>query len=132
LISIFLDWFTVSVNTSVLGSVSGSGSGTAAHGYLYAVFVFSLVVVAFLVLRAGWAQLPFKLPVPEDQLLVGLTGINLLVTLIAFIFKPSAGVLAATEGISVSWAFGAFIGLIAALAAFGSAIWPLVKPRIAK
>ena len=61
-----------------------------------------------------------------------LTGLNLLITLIAFVFKPSAGFEASAAGLSVSWAYGAFVGLLAALVAFGTAIWPIVQPRFGK
>ena len=67
MISIFLSWFTASFKVAGISAASASGSGTTAHGYLYVVFFVSLVVVAYLVVRAGWPQLPFKLPVSEGS-----------------------------------------------------------------
>jgi hypothetical protein len=122
LISLFLPWFTVSVSTAGFGNlvkggtVSASGSGTDAHGYLWLVFVLGLAIVAFLVLRAGFSQLPFQLPLGPDMLLLIATGINLVLVLVAFFFKPGGSDLLGT-GVSVSWAWGAFVGLVAAIAA---------------
>src|SRR6266700_2662480 len=121
LISLFLPWFTVSFTSPSLGSgkgttISASGSGTAAHGYLWLVFILSLAVIAFLVLQAGYAALPFQVPLGRDMLLLVATGVNLLLVLVAFFFKPATGSSLLGSGFSVGWAFGAFIGLIAAIA----------------
>jgi hypothetical protein len=133
LISLFLPWFTVSVSSSLLGGhtlASASGSGLDAHGYLWIVFIVSLAVIAFLVLQAGFATLPFQLPVPPQLLLLAATGLNLLLVLIAFFFKPGTGSLFGS-GISVSWSFGAFFSLIAAIAACVPLGLPLVRARVA-
>jgi zinc ribbon protein len=133
LISLFLPWFTVSVSSSLLGGhtvASASGSGVDAHGYLWLVFIVSLAVIAFLVLQAGFATLPFQLPAPPQLLLLGATGLNLLLVLVAFFFKPGTGSLLGS-GISVSWAFGAFISLLAAIAACVPLGLPLARARVA-
>jgi hypothetical protein len=117
LISLFLPWFTA--NAGILGS--GSASGMTAHGYLWVVFILSLAVVAFLVFGAGYAELPMRLPVAREMVLLVATGINLLLVLIAFFVKPNGyGV------VSIGWGFGAFLGLIAAIVAFV----PLALPRL--
>jgi len=122
LISLFLPWYTAS-----LGSVSVSESGTAGHGYLWIVFILALAVVIFMILKAGFETLPFHLPVSPVQLLLGLTGINLVLVLIAFLLKPGTG-----DGfltVSVGWGFGAFVGLICAIAAVGLLALPFVQAR---
>jgi hypothetical protein len=125
LISLFLPWFSVSV--SFLGkSVSGSGSGLDAHGYLWLVFVVCLAVIAFLGLEAGFDSLPFSLPVGREMLLLAATGLNLLLVLIAFFVMP------ANPLGSVSWSFGAFIALVAAIAACAPLAIPTFRARSAR
>lgn len=116
LISLFLPWFTASA-----GILSESASGTTAHGYLWIVFILSLAIVAFLLFGAGYAELPFRLPVDREMALLVATGINLLLVLIAFFVKPSGG-----GFVTISWSFGAFLGLIAAIVA----VVPLALPRL--
>jgi hypothetical protein len=133
IISIFLPWFTASVSSSVLGhtiSDSASASGTTAHGYLWLVFFLGLAVLAVLVIQAGFARFPINLPFGVPQLLIGLTGLNLVLVLLAFLLKPGTGGVD-TEGLSVSigWAFGAFVGLIAAIAAFVPLVLPATRPQ---
>jgi hypothetical protein len=135
LISLFLPWFTASINTkglglgnAAVGSVSVSGTG--GHGYLWIVFIISLAIIAFTVIKAGFARFPFSLPVPEERLLIGLTGLNLLLVLLAFLIKPGTG---DTGGFSVSvgWGFGAFLGVICAIAAFVPLVLPMARARAA-
>lgn len=122
LISIFLPWFSVSVR----GFGSATGSGTAAHGWLWLVFVLDLAIIAYLVMRAGWEESPVRMPVGHDRLLMGAAGLQLLLILIAFFDMPSSDGLA---GVSVGWAWGAFIGLLAALAA-AAVFVPQVRARL--
>ncbi len=123
LISIFLPWFSVSV--TVLGATeSATGSGTTAHGWLWLVFVLDLLILAYLVMRAGWEEPPFKMPVAHAPVLLAATGLQLLLILIAFFDVPSSDGYA---GVSVGWAWGAFIGLLAALAAAGPVVVPAVR-----
>jgi len=124
LVSIFLPWFTVSVGA--LGvSVSGSGSGTDAHGYLWLVFIVSLLIVVYLGARALTETLPFELPLAHEQLLLVLTGINFVITLIAWIFKPSSGF----SAVKVGWAWGSFVSLIAAVVAVAPLAVPAIRAR---
>jgi len=122
LISLFLPWYSVSA-----GPFSASASGTTGHGYLWIVFILALVIVIYEVLKAGFEILPFNLPVGPVQLLLGLTGINLVLVLIAFLLKPGGGT--GLVGVSVGWDFGAFIGLICAIVAFVPLVLPFVRAR---
>ena len=123
LISIFLPWFSVTV--SLLGeSRSATGSGTAAHGWLWLVFVLDLLVIAYLVMRAGWDEGPVRFPVAHAPLLIAATGLQLLLVLIAFFDMPGND---GIPGVSIGWAWGAFIGLLAALVAAGPVIWPAIQ-----
>jgi hypothetical protein len=80
--------------------------------------------VVHFVLKAGMSTLPYKLPLAEVQLLLFATGINAVLTVIAFLLKPGG------IGFSgIGWGFGAFVGLIAAIiAAFPTAV-PALKAR---
>lgn len=133
LISLFLPWYTVSApSVTILGRQVGGGSasasGTTGHGYLWIVFILALAIVAYLVIKAGFETLPFNLPASPTALLLVLTGINLLLVLIAFLVKPGTGV---GFGLSVGWGFGAFIGLICAIVAVLPLALPLVRARVA-
>lgn len=115
LISLFLPWF----GFSVYGS-SFSISGVSAHGYLYLELILALAVVAYLVLRLGWDQLPVTMPIAHGPLLLIGTGVQFLLVLIAFLDKP-LGLL--------SWDIGAYLGLIAAVAAAAPVVVPAIRSR---
>jgi hypothetical protein len=119
-IALFLPWFSASVRIGSGRALSGSADGTQVHGFLWIVLVLVLAILAVLVGRPYLGYLPFTLPGLRQLLLIG-TGLALLLTLIAFLAKPSGG---ASLGItvSVSWSYGAILGLLAALAAFGAAL----------
>jgi hypothetical protein len=117
LISLFLPWFdgTVAANNDLgLTAQTATESGTAAHPWLWLVFIIALLIVAFFVLMAGFQVLPFKIPLPNDQVLLIATGVNLLLVLIGFLLKPSTGGIA---GVSIGWGIGAFLDLVAAIVA---------------
>jgi hypothetical protein len=125
LISIFLPWFSASVSASAFGiSEIASESGTAAHGWLWLVFVIDLLIIAYLVMRAGWEQSPLRLPVAHAPLLIIATGLQLLLIVVAFFDMPGND---GISGVSIGWAWGAFVGLIAALAAAGPVLWPAAQ-----
>jgi hypothetical protein len=117
LISLFLPWFTGSVsanNDLGLAVQSATESGTGGHPWLWLVFVIALAIVAFLVLMAGFQVLPFKLPLPNDQVLLIATGVNLLLVFVGFLLKPGTG---GAVGVSIGWGIGAFLDLVAAIVA---------------
>ena len=101
-ISLFLPWFGVS-----LGGASFSESGMSAHGYLAIVLILAIAIVIYLGLRAGWDKLPVNLPVAHAPLLLVASGLQLLIVLIAFLFKPGG----------LDWDFGAYLALLAAIVA---------------
>jgi hypothetical protein len=122
LIALFLPWFDVYVPSGAFGvsfpgvnGVSASASGTTAHGWLWFVFAIGLIMLLYLLLDvAGFQRLPVALSLKRGELLLAATGINLLLVVIAFVLKPG------NEGftqVKISWGFGAFITVIAAIAA---------------
>jgi hypothetical protein len=117
LISLFLPWFDGSVsanNDAGLAVQTATESGTGGHGWLWLVFIIALAIVAFLVLMAGFQALPFKLPLPNDQVLLIAAGVNLLLVFIAFLLKPGTDNIA---GVSITWGIGAYLDLVAAIVA---------------
>jgi hypothetical protein len=125
LISLFLPWFSATA-TEAGFSESATASGTTAHGWLWLVFIISLAIVAYLVLMAGFQVLPFKLPLPSEKLLLGATGINLVLVFLGFILVPSNG---GDTAVSIGWTFGAFVALLAAIVAIG-ALTPIGRQKL--
>jgi hypothetical protein len=114
LISLFLPWYGV----SFLG-ISAQADGLDGHGYLYVVLLVSLAILAYLVLRAGWEELPARLPLAHERRLLAAAGLNAALVLLAFLVKPGG----------TGWRFGAFVGLLAALAAVAPLAVPAVLTR---
>ncbi|MBV9855780.1 MAG: hypothetical protein JOY82_14905 [Streptosporangiaceae bacterium] len=83
-----------------------------AHRYLYLVLIVALLMIGYLIAYAGRKDTPGR-QVGHERLLAAASGINLLLVLIAVIFKPPG----VTPLVKVSWSLGAFVGLIAAIVA---------------
>jgi len=112
LIALFMPWYSVNLNTLGIAETA-TESGTGAHGWLWVVFVIVLLLLAYLIATAGFQALPFQLPWSHQRVLLGASGINFLLVLIAFIFKPGSDGTSAQIG----WSYGAVLALIAAIAA---------------
>lgn len=105
-VSLFLPWFTYSLG---FGSLSLNGLW---HGWTYLVLILCLAILAHFVLRSGFDELPFRLPMPERQLLLIATSANVVLSILAFALKPGG------YGVNdMSWGFGAFVGLVASIVA---------------
>jgi hypothetical protein len=115
-ISLFLSWFGV----SVIG-ITVTASGVSAHGFLYIVMIICILEVAYLVLRAGWDELPISANVPHLTVMLVATIVNLVLVFIAFIDKPG--------GSGVGWEFGAFLALIAAIVAAAPYAIPQLRAK---
>jgi hypothetical protein len=117
-ISLFLPWFTYNYG---IGSVSVDGLW---HGWMYLVLLICLAIFAYYILRAGFGELPFKLPIADAQAVLILTAVSAVLTILAFLFKPGG------IGFSgIGWGFGAFIGLITAIVACAPSAIPAIKAR---
>jgi len=128
LVALFLPWYSLSSGGPTIES---SGAGT--HGYLWIAFAVCLAVLASLVVDRGTDRLPLRMPA-ERQFTIGMTGINLVLVLLAFLSKPS--VLALPQGNSVvsvspDWAYGAFVALIAAVVAVAASVQSMTSPATA-
>ena len=64
--------------------------------------IICILIVAYLVLRAGWDKLPGGINLPHLTTMMVATLVNLVLVFIAFIVKPG--------GSGVGWEFGAFLG----------------------
>jgi hypothetical protein len=122
IISLFLPWFTVSD-----GVFSASVNGLW-HGYMYIALILAIAEIAYLVLRAGFEQLPFKLPLEHEQAMLVATAVVFVLTVLSFVFKP-AGASDAFASVNWGWSFGAFIGLAAAVVAVLPLGLPFLRSR---
>ncbi len=132
IISLFLPWFTATVS---LGSrvlvASSAGNGLRTHGYLWVVLVLAITALAVLVARDAIGRIPGNLPSP-GQLLVGTTGLALILTVLGLAFRPAGVSFKGPFGwtgyaqishlvAAASWSYGGFVAVAAALIAFVAA-----------
>jgi hypothetical protein len=104
LVALFLPWFSASVSF-----ISLSESGVSAHGYLYIALFVSLFLLVYLLARAGWDRLPIATQVAHAPVMLVASALNAVLVVIGFLLKPG--------GSAVSWSFGAWLALIAAVVA---------------
>jgi hypothetical protein len=105
-IALLLPWYS-------LDGFSTSALGSGAGGWRFLSLLLTIAIIGYLFARTLVSS-GFRLPLPHWQLLTLSTSINGLIILLAFLIKPSG---------QLSWSFGAYLGLIAAiLAIVGSAI----------
>jgi hypothetical protein len=132
LIALFLPWFSSTVRLASRGAqLSGGADGPSAHGFLWGVFVLSIAALVVLVAHDAINRAPGNLPTPE-QMLVGATGLALLLTILGVVIEPAGFDIVNPTGqiaqllphisISVSWSYGGFVALLAALVAFLAAL----------
>lgn len=120
LLSSFLPWFGVSVLGAQQGEFAGIGDTI-----VWAALIVALAILVFLVLRAGYGQVPFARPLSDRRVLAAATWLNLLLVLLAFLAKPRITGLNAAQippgALTIDRMLGAFIALltvsVAALAA---------------
>jgi hypothetical protein len=114
-----MSWFSYNLGFGVF-----HWSGLSAHWYLYLVMILSILIVAYLVLRAGWDELPIAMKVPHLTVMMAATIVNLVLVFLGFVFKPGG------YGVSgVGWSFGAVLGLIAAVVAAAPYAVPQLRAR---
>jgi hypothetical protein len=100
LVSFWLPWYSV-------GPFSADGVG--AHGWLFIAVLDAIVLVLYFLITAfGVGDLAVPGAMSKDQLLAILTGVNLVLVVLAFLLKPTG----------FSWSYGAFLALAAAIVAF--------------
>jgi hypothetical protein len=112
LVSFWLPWYR-------FGPISIDG--LSAHGWLFIGVLNSIVLVLYVLITAfGVGDLVQQGRLSKDQLLALLTGVNVaLVVVLGFLLKPSG----------LSWSWGIFLALAAAVVAFLPYGIPLVRAR---
>jgi hypothetical protein len=110
LISLFLPWFGFGANASV--------SGTAAHGYLDIVVLLAVLMTGYMLQRSGRDEPGFRLPVAPETLLLAGAGLQFAAVVIAFSEVPASG---------LNREYGAYLALIASVAAGGAAVIPAIR-----
>ena len=114
IVSLFMPWYGV----NLLG-ISAEADGLTVHGYLYIVLLLCVAIIAYLVMWAGFEELPVRLPLSHQQRLLVASGLNTVLVLLAFLTKPDG----------TGWRFGAFAGLLAALIAMAPLVIRAVQAR---
>jgi len=114
-----------------------SVGGTAAHAYVWVTVLPSLIIVAVLVLRAGFGRVSFLAWPTDRQLLAGAACASLVVVLTAFLTR--SGIVSvrphrfppwyAISQLSIIWESGADIALALAAAAAAAAVLNAVMTR---
>ena len=94
--------------------------GLSVHGWLFIAVLSSIVLVLYVFITAfdvGDLAVPGRLS--KEQLLAALTGVNLVLVVLAFLLKPTG----------FNWSWGALIALAAAIVAFAPFGIPLIQAR---
>jgi len=104
-----------------------SVGGTGGHAYLWVSVLPFLIIVAILVLRAGFARVSFLIWPTDRQLVAGAACANLIVVLTAFLTKSGlvsvrSHRIPASSQLSIIWESGAYIALGIAAAAAATAV----------
>jgi hypothetical protein len=111
LISFWLPWFSVG---------PFSADGLSVHGWLFIAVLNSIVLVLYALITAfGVGDLAEQGRMSKDQLLALLTGVNVVLVVLGFLIKPTG----------LSWSWGAFLALAAAIVAFLPFGIPLIQAR---
>jgi len=113
--SLFLPWYRYGFSGS---SITISAMGTGAGGWRVLILLLCIVIVGYLFTRTIWDQ-P-QLPIPHWQMLAVLTILNALLAVVAFLVNPGAGI-TGTQGVDITWSYGAYIGVVVALVEVGGA-----------
>jgi hypothetical protein len=111
LVSFWLPWYS-------FGPLSVAG--LSAHGWLFIGVLNSIVLVLYVLITAfGVGDLADQGRLSKEQLLMLLTGVNVALVLLGFLFKPTG----------LSWSWGAFLALAAAIVAFLPYGLPLIQEQ---
>ena len=131
-VSLYLPWYSISLSGfaslysgGAIGSISALGDG--AGGWRFLILVVCLVIVGYVFLRTMSSR-GLRLPLPHWQLVTVLTGLNLLLVLIAFLVRPGGG--STVSGLSISWDYGAYLALGAAALAVAGAVVRRNEPEL--
>lgn len=120
LIAMLLPWLNVSFGDGL----PGVGLSESANGFEFGLLVFALLLLlaaaVWLLLRHFGVRM--ELPVSRAIVALGLTALALLFVVIKFLDVLTSGGEFEASGVDVGAGFGAYIGLLAALAAVAGAV----------
>jgi hypothetical protein len=119
LISLFLPWYTVSVP-----GASDTLSGAGIHRFLWLSVLLSVVVLTYLIVHAtvGWDSTPMN-RLSREPVLLSLSVVQLVLVIIPFFDVPDTLI----RNVTVGFAYGAYVGLVAAIAALVMVLVPYVR-----
>ncbi|HEX6448835.1 MAG TPA: hypothetical protein VF060_05175 [Trebonia sp.] len=119
LISLFLPWYTVSVP-----GASDTLSGAGIHRFLWLAVLLSVVVLTYLIVHAtvGWDSTPMN-RLSREPVLLSLSVVQLVLVIIPFFDVPDTLI----RNVTVGFAYGAYVGLVAAIAALVTVLVPYVR-----
>jgi hypothetical protein len=110
LISFWLPWYSLGPFTF---------DGLSVHGWLFIGVLNSIVLVLYVLITAFGVGDFAENRLSKDQLLVLFTGVNVALVVLGFLLKPSG----------LSWSWGAFLALAAAIVAFLPFGVPLIREQ---
>ena len=111
LVSFWLPWYSIG---------PFSADGLSVHGWLFIAVLNSIVLVLYVLITAfGVGDLAEQGRMSKDQLLVLITGVNLVLVVLGFLLKPAG----------FSWSWGAFLALVAAIVALLPFGLPLIQAQ---
>jgi len=131
LVTLFLPWYSLTLDLGSLysgiyaGSISALGDG--AGGWRFLTLIVCLAILGYLFARTIWSP-GRRLPLPHWQLLTVLCSINLLLAALMFLVKPLGG--SSFSGLSISWAYGAYTGVCAAILAVVGSVLRRRQPEL--
>jgi hypothetical protein len=119
LISLFLPWYKVSVP-----GASDTLSGAGIHRFLWLAVLLSVVVLTYLIVHAtvGWDSTPMN-RLSREPVLLSLSVVQLVLMIIPFFDVPDTLI----PNVTVGFAYGAYVGLVAAIAALVMVLVPFVR-----
>ncbi len=116
------DWFTASATRVLAGRIGERTPGTATST---SSLIVCILIVAYLVSAAVGRACPSVATFPHLTVMFVATIVNLVITFIAFIFKPSVPV----EHVSVAWSIRGGAGLLAAIVAAAPYAVPQLRAK---
>lgn len=129
LISLFLPWYSLHfyLGGGVTFREGVAAVSGAAGGWRFLIVAFCLGTIFYLAMHTA-AGVRVRQLLPHWQMLTLLTAVNLLLAVLAFVARPGGGYV--IPGVYVGWAYGAYLGLVAAVVAVAGGILSRQDPDV--
>ena len=125
LVTLFLPWYRYTAGGS---SISFSAMSSAAGGWRVLILIACLAIVGYLGISVNFTR-P-RLPIPAPQALVVATAVNMLLVVVAFATVPTSALGGFAVFVHTGTAWGAYIGMVAALVALLAAVLYVRQPIV--